>query len=65
MKQLTAGRIAMGLLGGLVTAFGWALSALGGLMSSAAPRDRAPMPPEPTEIDQDGHVVKQGSTDFP
>lgn len=65
MKQLTAGRIAVGVLGGVLTALGWALSALGGLLSAATPRDRAPMPPKPTEIDQDGHIVKEGSTDFP
>ena len=65
MKQPTAGRIAVGLLGGVLTAFGWALSALGGLLSASAPRDRAPRSPESTEIDQDGHIVKEGSTDFP
>lgn len=65
MKQVTAGQIALRLLGGALTAFGWALSALGGLLHAAAPRDGAPMPPKSTEIDQDGHIVKEGTTDFP
>lgn len=65
MKQITVGRIVVGLLGGVVTAIGWALSAVGGLLSGSTPSDRAAMPPKPTEVDQDGHIVKEGSTDFP
>lgn len=65
MKQFTVGRIAVGLLGGVLTAFGWALNALGGLLGGSTPSDRAAMSPKPTEIDQDGHIVKKGSTDFP
>lgn len=65
MKQFTVGRIAVGLLGGVVTALGWALSAMGSLLSGSTPGDRAAMPPKPTEIDRNGHIVKEGSTDFP
>jgi hypothetical protein len=66
MKQLTAGQVALRLLEGVLTAFGWVLSALGGVLNAAAaPRSHASMPPKPTEIDQDGHIVKEGTTDFP
>jgi len=65
MKQLTAGQIALRLLEAVLTAFGWVLTALGSVLNAAAPRSHASTPPNPTEIDQDGHIVKEGTTDFP
>lgn len=62
MKQLSAGKIAMRLLGTGLVALGWALSALGSVVSTA-PRRRTTTQPK-AEIDRDGHIVKEGSTDF-
>lgn len=63
MKQLSPGQIAVRLLGAGLVALGWALSALGGVVSTTAQRRRETTQPK-AEIDRDGHIVKEGSTDF-
>jgi hypothetical protein len=65
MKQYEAGPVALRIVEGVLATFGWALSALGGVLNAAVSADHERTPPKPTEIDQDGHVVKEGTTDFP
>jgi hypothetical protein len=65
MKQYEAGDVALRIVEGVLATVGWALTALGGVLNATVSGDHQRTPPTPTEIDQDGHVVKEGTTDFP
>jgi hypothetical protein len=64
MKQLTVGKAALFLLQGVLLALGWALRLFGGAVEAAASHERPQGRSKAAELDQDGYVVKEGTTDL-
>ena len=64
MKQLTIGRAVLFLVQGVLLVVGWALKALGGALETAAPHRRSHRRPKAAELDKEGYVVKEGTTDL-
>lgn len=63
MASTTPGSIGLGLLRGVLKGLGWILGAMGALLESMRSEDRRTGAVDP-EVDEDGYMVKPGSTDL-
>jgi hypothetical protein len=63
MASTTPGSIGLGLLRGVLRGLGWILGAIGALLEGASSADRRTGTVDP-EVDEDGYLVKPGSTDL-
>lgn len=66
MDTPTPVRLTLLLLRGVLSAIGLALQAIGAVLEPTAPRTpgRSPFKSGPAEMDEDGYVVREGSTDL-
>ena len=64
MKHFTTGKVVLSLVQGLLLTVGWALRLIGGAVEAATSQERSQARSKPTELDQDGYVVKEGTTDL-
>lgn len=63
MASTTPGSIGLGLLRGFLRGLGWVMGAIGTLLGGASAVDRVTGTVDP-EVDEDGYLVKPGSTDL-
>jgi hypothetical protein len=66
MERPSPVRVTVLVLRGVLSAIGFALQAVGGVLDQSAPRTagHSPLKSGPSEIDEDGYVVREGSTDL-